>query len=151
MKKCPRCEGDLLADDRCARCHGAWYDLGELEQAITSSTPKGTGVQATMPVRYLRCPVCETLMTPRVWERRSGVVVDVCQAHGAWLDGGELDRLREWTASARRARGPSADAEEQRLERAASGFGADASARAYVASDSSIASDLADFILGIFR
>jgi Zn-finger nucleic acid-binding protein len=30
---------------------------------------------------------------------RSGVVVDFCREHGVWLDGGELERLRQWVAA----------------------------------------------------
>jgi Zn-finger nucleic acid-binding protein len=29
----------------------------------------------------------------------SGVLVDVCSAHGVWMDAGELERISEWVAS----------------------------------------------------
>ena len=47
-------------------------------------------------VKYLRCPVCRSFMKRRVYGYRSGVVVDSCQAHGVWLDGGEVAHLLEW-------------------------------------------------------
>jgi Zn-finger nucleic acid-binding protein len=42
------------------------------------------------PVRYLKCPGCARLMNRQNFGRRSGVVVDVCRAHGVWFDAGEL-------------------------------------------------------------
>ena len=37
-----------------------------------------------------KCPVCSE---PMDVERRYGIEVDVCRAHGVWLDNGELARL----------------------------------------------------------
>jgi Zn-finger nucleic acid-binding protein len=41
-------------------------------------------------VQYVRCPVCGTTMNRKAFGRISGVVVDVCKAHGVWFDAGEL-------------------------------------------------------------
>lgn len=38
------------------------------------------------------CPICTTPMTQ---EERSGVPIDVCAAHGIWLDKSELLRITE--------------------------------------------------------
>ena len=35
-------------------------------------------------------------MTRTVFGRRSGIVVDVCQEHGTWFDGGELDAILQF-------------------------------------------------------
>ena len=37
-----------------------------------------------------KCPICGT---PMAIERRYGIEIDVCRAHGVWLDNGELARL----------------------------------------------------------
>lgn len=150
MNTCPRCDGVALTDDECSRCQGAWYDRGELERAIIAPAPPEHTPQTALPTRYLKCPVCAAIMTPRNWERRSGVIVDVCTAHGAWLDGGELSRLRVWAASARRERGPSADAEAARLERSIVSYGAGTSARAHSAGYWSLGDELAAVFWDLF-
>lgn len=45
-------------------------------------------------VRYLDCPSCEAPMHRTRVLAGSGVIVDVCAAHGVWFDPGEVDRLR---------------------------------------------------------
>ena len=45
---------------------------------------------------YRGCPVCERLMQRRNWGLRSGVLVDVCAAHGVWFDADELARILGW-------------------------------------------------------
>lgn len=53
------------------------------------TTPEEEGVveraEGTRP-----CPVCAEVMSV---ERLNGVSVDVCDAHGIWLDNGELERI----------------------------------------------------------
>jgi Zn-finger nucleic acid-binding protein len=38
-------------------------------------------------------------MARRNFKDRSGVIVDVCTAHGVWLDRGELDALLRFASS----------------------------------------------------
>ncbi len=52
-------------------------------------------------------------MLRRNFRETSGVVVDVCAAHGVWLDRGELATLIEFAAT-----GAMAEAERRRGERA---------------------------------
>jgi DNA phosphorothioation-dependent restriction protein DptG len=35
-------------------------------------------------------------MSRRNFARRSGILIDVCEAHGVWFDKGERDRLIEF-------------------------------------------------------
>jgi Zn-finger nucleic acid-binding protein len=49
-------------------------------------------------VRYLKCPLCDELMNRVNFGRRSGVIVDVCTAHGTWFDAGELTRAIAFVA-----------------------------------------------------
>ena len=44
-------------------------------------------------VRYVSCPLCHNPMNRLNFGRVSGVIVDVCKAHGTWFDGGELTRI----------------------------------------------------------
>lgn len=105
--------------DRCSSCRGVWFDRGELEAAIEAEKeragePKGAGddlwshlpgvdgapaPESASPspprqeVVYRQCPRCKQTMLRRNYKRVSGVIIDVCGAHGAYLDEGELAQL----------------------------------------------------------
>lgn len=95
--------------EQCARCHGLFFDLNELQALLDDAVaptyeidlPLLFMLQKESPaphrkVTYVRCPVCGELMNRFNFGRRSGVVVDHCRRHGIWLEGGELRRLMEW-------------------------------------------------------
>lgn len=141
MLRCPTCDTPLtpiatadLRLDTCAACGGVWFDRGELESHLASADSRGdVPVGVAPPPRgpaYRRCPSCTQPMTPRNWERYSGVVVDVCNAHGVWVDSGELTRLYLWMDSPRRERTGALDAERARAERRLASAGTDLSPRA---------------------
>lgn len=130
--RCPACEGDRplwritfhdVQIEVCPDCVGAWFDLGELEQLAQSARsaakegryePTRVDRPEEAPPRaraYIRCPRCDGLMNRENWERRSGVLVDVCRADGIWLDGGELSRVRTWSAGT--PEGPPRDVAER--------------------------------------
>ena len=72
-------------------------------------------------VRYLSCPECRRLMNRVNVARVSGVIVDLCRGHGAWLDAGELARLVAFLDGggmerARAREREQLDAERRRLE-----------------------------------
>jgi len=109
--KCPRCREDLQAlrlgrttARECAQCGGLWLDPESL-QALANAREESAGVvsalAARMPlnavapdvVRYIPCPRCDKLMNRSNFARSSGVILDVCKAHGVWLDRGELQRV----------------------------------------------------------
>ena len=121
-RHCPRCgpEAALLTIgfdgvqiDVCEACEGAWFDVGELghivggirtavksgqwapERALESAAPAGT---SPLQQGYIPCPTCGKLMNRVNWEKKSGVVVDMCRSHGIWLDGGEIAALQGWAA-----------------------------------------------------
>ena len=116
---CPRCYVPLQTVDlrlgkkflieRCERCLGLFFDLGELEaflaQAVTNVhaiDPQRLGEVENVkrsheyPVTYIDCPVCRRLMNRINIGSRSGVIADQCRDHGLWLDGGELRQVMEW-------------------------------------------------------
>lgn len=47
-------------------------------------------------MRYLRCPVCNEVMSRVNFARVSGVILDVCRPHGAWFDAGQLRAVRRF-------------------------------------------------------
>ena len=115
--KCPRCREDMQAlrlgsvtARECAQCGGLWLDPASL-QALATAREEGAGVvsalaarvpQNTTPpdvVRYVPCPRCDKLMNRSNFARSSGVILDVCKAHGVWLDRGELQRVIHFVES----------------------------------------------------
>jgi len=135
-RSCPRCPGRTLVElrvaglgglvvDRCRECRGIFFDPGELEQVLrqTSAGPPPVDrgelerLIAEEPrfekrVAYLHCPVCRGWMTRRNFGKKSGIIVDRCNDHGVWLDGGELGGLVKWA----RAGGPEHDRVERERE-----------------------------------
>jgi uncharacterized protein len=105
--KCVKCEGKLVTVwveevcvDQCDRCGGIWFDALELERVVVlSRLAPLLGRGAVRPgddERRGRCPRCrgEGYLV-RVAARTAPIHVDTCAACGGkWLDGGELDLLR---------------------------------------------------------
>jgi len=50
------------------------------------------------------------------FQRRSGVIIDVCKAHGTWLDADELEQIGGFIRSGAYAVAQSREAERQREE-----------------------------------
>jgi Zn-finger nucleic acid-binding protein len=73
----------------------------ETALAPPSGAAKPSGARPTAParderVRYRPCPACGELMNRDNFGRVSGVILDVCRPHGAWLDRGELAAIRRF-------------------------------------------------------
>ncbi|GJM24816.1 MAG: hypothetical protein DHS20C16_12310 [Phycisphaerae bacterium] len=120
-RECPHCDEPLhivqldVADgfgiDRCLKCHGIFFDPGELEAIIEESVThvynvdyprlaaliEEEGVEADRQITYIKCPDCKKMMNRKAYGSRSGVIVDECRNHGVWLDGRELHLLMKWT------------------------------------------------------
>jgi Zn-finger nucleic acid-binding protein len=126
--QCPTCDLPLEPGtvggqpfERCARCDGEYFGHHALHDLLSAHLPStgahGAGYQRPSPfsdpVRYRKCPSCGELMLRRNFLESSGVVVDVCVAHGIWLDRGELASLIEFAAT-----GALAEAERRLGERA---------------------------------
>ncbi len=134
--RCPRCKGapslqgfvqERLAGELCTSCHGVWFPLGVLEQAIREAVDRPRGPAegrrgpahgGVEPVRYARCPQCDGGMARVPFSRKPLVIIDRCAAHGDWCDGGELGQLKAvaraqgveaavWRAPARQVEKPS--------------------------------------------
>ena len=120
---CPRCAVPLfcgIADEitleGCGVCGGIWLD-NEATQAIANvaaphaveladraaahATVKNVATNEDLP-----CPVCHATMVRA--SAGAGIVIDICNAHGTWLDAGELravvvERMRLADEASRRS------------------------------------------------
>ena len=90
----------------CSRCGGLFVGHDVLQQIVANRERMATfhlpiALDAPLnlhPPLYLKCPGCQSLMTPRNYGRSSGVIVDVCGKHGTWFDAGELTSALAWVA-----------------------------------------------------
>lgn len=135
---CPRCTRLLHEDPEraaivCEKCRGDFVDHASLTARIEAERPRDhDGSPAHPPrfssperdVRYAWCPACGQGMARMTFGKRSGVVVDVCRAHGTWFDAGELDAVMAFVRGGglegdlAEARKPLADAEARKMEAA---------------------------------
>lgn len=67
--------------------------LRPVPESVPGASPSSLRGDRWDSVTYLPCPLCSVLMNRKNFGDRSGIVVDVCKAHGVWLDRGELDAL----------------------------------------------------------
>jgi Zn-finger nucleic acid-binding protein len=63
---------------------------------------------------YRPCAVCGALMNRQNYGRKSGVILDICRAHGIWFDLDELPRVLGWIQDGGEQRTQELDAEEAR-------------------------------------
>ncbi len=110
--KCPRCPGspplrglehEGIRADLCLKCHGVWFAMGLLEEALRTAAKRpplpgegstGPAHGGVEPVRYALCPACRGGMARVALARKPLVMIDRCPAHGDWCDGGELGQLK---------------------------------------------------------
>ena len=92
----------------CQKCCGIWVDTATFqkicadreEQAAVLGSPTAILRVENSPRRaYIACPRCGELMTPTQFSRSSGVIIDICRAHGVWFDREELRRIIEFIRS----------------------------------------------------
>lgn len=127
-RSCPTCGATLqqvhhegVELDRCPDGHGLWLDRGELRRVVLSeladrpavdedeahaaaARDAGHSVVAELARERRDCPVCSQPM--RLTEyAASGIAIDECQAHGVWLDDGELEQIEAYAEGVRRLTG----------------------------------------------
>ncbi len=122
---CPRCQpaaenqltahlvGETLLDE-CHACGGLWIDAAALERVIAdrdrqsallsvavggAAAPPAAGPASIPELRYLHCPDCRVLMNRKNFGERSGVIVEICKAHGVWFDHDQLSRALRFVMS----------------------------------------------------
>jgi Zn-finger nucleic acid-binding protein len=112
---CPRCQktldpvvvGDVRLD-ACPLCRGIWFDHGELGAVSRVPRPEleASPLAASLAQAAERCerpgesdmlcPRCQQPLYRYEFMLSSGVLLDGCEAHGIWLDGGELGPVLAW-------------------------------------------------------
>ena len=106
--KCPRCTSNELKTikvgelevDQCDNCLGVYFDVSEMKELVERPDlgelklrGKPGGLRTIVP---LDCPRDGTTMDQVNDIRAADVQIDVCpRCNGRWVDGGELDRLRQ--------------------------------------------------------
>ncbi len=114
-RPCPRCttalRARLVADiviDECGQCLGLFLDQTAIKRvifdraqsradALLGAIPKHE-VSMTRPAdkMYVKCPICAQIMNRKLFAAGTGVIVDVCRAHGTYFDAGELPVIIEF-------------------------------------------------------
>jgi len=107
---CPLCREPMIVVeyhdielDYCSRCHGTWFDRGEIDLLLRSMEldekpslldrlthqPRTTEAE---PAR--KCPACHSRMHAYCLDSVPELAIDVCtRQHGIWFDAGEVQRL----------------------------------------------------------
>lgn len=115
---CPCCKISLetlktstLILEYCKECDGVLIEEEEFENLISYKLNSGTSFNPYY-LRFIQdhprdnrkksqfhsCPICKEIMSVINYKKQSGVLVDICEEHGIWLDGGELQQIVEWYA-----------------------------------------------------
>lgn len=111
LHDCPSCGGQFVE-------HRLLQTLLQRQQALHEPRPiRALKNPLKDPVRYIKCPICTQLMHRKNFGRTSGVILDVCHAHGTWFDTGELPLVLKFVAQGGLLRAQALAAEERRLER----------------------------------
>ncbi|MBI2829834.1 MAG: zf-TFIIB domain-containing protein [Chloroflexi bacterium] len=102
---CPSCRNQTIVVehhkielDYCPKCHGVWFDAGELELLLSDKTAELNKMlqspETKAAEKKRKCPICSRKMRKTTVGQQPEVLVDVCLAgDGIWFDGGELDHL----------------------------------------------------------
>ncbi len=112
----------------CAGCAGIWLGhelFDHLQRQATEREISWLKPQPAVPrsagrrPSYRVCPACQSHMSRRNFERRSGIILDICPRHGVWLDLGELEGILHWIRKGGLSQARRAQAERLRLRREA--------------------------------
>lgn len=92
--------GGIKADE-CPKCKGRWFDHDELAKSVADRGRYEKAI-ATGPLRprpgKANCPRCLKVMTNGGLGNEF-LRVDMCSAHGIWLDAGEQSLLEKLLAA----------------------------------------------------
>ncbi len=112
----------------CPGCTGLWLEREVFERLAAATRreqapfarPRSIGTPPPPRAdRYRPCPECGKLMLRRNQGGRSGVLIDLCHAHGLWFDAEELDRILDWLRGGGAEAAEAARLAEQREQRRA--------------------------------
>ncbi len=92
----------------CPKCCGIWVDTKTFQQICADREDQAAILGSPIPVprddisakrAYIPCPQCRQLMSRSQFSRRSGIIIDLCRAHGVWFDRDELRHIIEFIRS----------------------------------------------------
>jgi Zn-finger nucleic acid-binding protein len=109
-ESCPRCHTPMTVVSvgsmtlaECGTCKGVWVDADAFDRLCSdreaqAAVMHGNSLQTPAPSRaekihYRPCPRCGKMMNRVNFAKYSGVVLDVCRAHGTYFDRDELHRV----------------------------------------------------------
>lgn len=107
---CPACQSAMIVVehqktelDYCPKCHGAWFDSGELDLFLESLKLENraqflsdvrNAAEVASDKKKRRCPICGQRMKETTLGKPPGILIDVCRkGDGLWFDGGEVGQL----------------------------------------------------------
>jgi Zn-finger nucleic acid-binding protein len=115
---CPRCQGRLwrvqldvtaVHVEQCSRCLGCFVRTEDYSELVAREEAGGAdGLRRFVPVGpgrelprqallvMVHCPYCKKEMERIRFADRASLIVDICSAHGIWLDAGELAGLLDF-------------------------------------------------------
>ena len=101
----PRVDAGRTSLHACRGCAGLWLDRATVDAVCANAERQADvlGMHVGAPpaldaadARERPCPECGVPMHPVHFQRVSGVMLDVCGAHGTWFDRDELRRMVEF-------------------------------------------------------
>jgi Zn-finger nucleic acid-binding protein len=113
VRPCPRCELPLAARevsdlviDECSGCQGVFLDEHAIRRVLDDEDhTRAEALMTALPRTarpfsggrmYIKCPTCSVVMNRKLFATGSGVIVDVCKAHGTFFDAGEMHSIIEF-------------------------------------------------------
>jgi Zn-finger nucleic acid-binding protein len=107
--RCPECRnamatlaiGDLPLLE-CSACDGVWVGAAEFDRICAEHETQAAVLNRKPPqppsprrnhIRYRPCVNCGKMMNRVNFGRLSGIIIDICRGHGAFLDAGELHAI----------------------------------------------------------
>lgn len=112
--RCPKCHAEMqeqkvltqsgeVVIDKCGRCAGLWFDLGEAERLRDEWTSislddgnKEVG-RIYNEITHIDCPRCFKPMVSMKDPKQAHIQYEACREHGVFMDAGEFSDYREFT------------------------------------------------------
>ncbi len=105
VMECPTCAGFWLGNEAFEQLiRRASLEASGLDTYFTSMCDRPPSTEWPESWRYRRCVDCDQWMHRRHYGVHSGVIIDVCMAHGIWFDVDELPRILSYVRSGEKDR-----------------------------------------------
>lgn len=98
LEYCKTCDGILIAEEQFEKLVSYKVDQSSIFNPYYLRFIHDHPRDNRKKSQYHPCPLCKEMMSVVNYKKQSGVIVDICEEHGIWLDGGELQQIVEWYA-----------------------------------------------------